>query len=203
MRRVFIYSSVSGLLGTVLVANAGLVGDGQLPKKLTAYTAAAIPDAADAAQGPSALNNLGNIIGKASRSLATEGGAIVWTRAGAQMNQVSALAGSDYRSASAINDKGDVTGVANTDESIIPFIWTTSAGVQRIPLLPGDNCGQSFSINKHGNVVGYSSGPNGVKAFLWTAEAGVRNLGTLFGGSYSRARDINDSNEIVGTVKTG
>ncbi len=65
------------------------------------------------------------------------------------MNQLSALAGGD----SAINDAGKVAGAANTGESIIPFVWTTSGGVQRIPLLPGDNCGQPFSINKHANVV--------------------------------------------------
>jgi probable HAF family extracellular repeat protein len=196
------HSNVSSLLGVVLVATAGLVSYGQISKQPATYTAVTVAGVADTAQGPSALNNLGDVIGRPSRSFAAGSGATVWSRAGAQMNQLSALAGGDYSSASAINDEGEVAGAANTGESIIPFVWTTSGGVQRIPLLPGDNCGQPFSINKHGNVVGYSSGPNGVKAVLWTAGAGVQNLGTLHGGSYSRARDINDSNEIVGTVKT-
>lgn len=201
MKRVFIRSGVPMLFGVALVVTTGLVSFAEVSKQPTTYAAATVPGAADAAQGPCALNNLGDVIGRASRSLAAESGATIWSRAGAQMNQVSALAGGDYSSASAINDAGEVAGAANTGESIIPFVWTTSGGMRRIPLLAGDNCGQALGINRHGNVVGYSSGPNGVKAVLWTAGAGVQNLGNLAGGSYSRARDINDSNEIVGTVK--
>jgi hypothetical protein len=49
----------------------------------------------------------------------------------AQINQLSALAGGDYSFASAVNDEGEVAGAANTGESIIPFVWTTSGGIWR------------------------------------------------------------------------
>ena len=35
-----------------------------------------------------------------------------------------ALVGSDYSSASAINDAGEVAGASNTSKAILPFIWT-------------------------------------------------------------------------------
>ena len=109
------------------------------------------------------------------------------------------LLGGDYTSASAINEVGEVAGASNTGEAILPFIWTPTGKLQRVPLLPGDNCGQANGINKHGHVVGYSSGPNGAKAFLWTRGKGVHNLGVLPGGNYSRACDINDLDEVAGT----
>lgn len=202
MKPIFAHSSVCSLLGVMLVATAGLMSYGQTFRQSTTYAAVNVPGAADAAQGPGALNNLGDVIGRASSSLPAETGAMIWSRDGSQINRLSALAGGDYSSASAINDGKEVAGAANTGESIVPYLWTATGSVQRIPLLPGDKCGQAFSINKHGNVAGYSSGPNGVKAFLWTRGAGVHNLGTLPGGSYSRARDVNDSNEVVGTAKT-
>jgi len=202
MRRIFVHPIVSSLLSLMLVAIAGLVSYGQTSTQSTAYTAVNVPGAADAAQGPRALNNLGDIIGRASSSLPAQAGATIWSRDGSQIDRPSASAGGDFSSACAINDGREIAGAANIGESIVPFVSTPTGGVQRIPLLPGDNCGQAFSINKQGNVAGYSSGPHGVKAFLWTRGTGVQNLGTLPGGSYSRARDINDPNEVVGTARS-
>ena len=82
------HSNVGSLLGIMLVATAGLVSYGQIPKQPTTYTAVTVAGVANVAQGPSALNNLGDIIGRASCSLAAESGATVWSRAGAQMNQL-------------------------------------------------------------------------------------------------------------------
>ena len=153
----------------------------------------------DAGAVPSKLNNLGDMAGSAAN--AAEGGtrATIWNHSDLKKKHLRALLGSDYSSASAINDAGEVTGVSNTSKAILPFIWTPTGQLQRVPLLPGDNCGQANGINKQGHVAGYSSGPNGARAFLWTRSKGVQNLGVLPGGNYSRACDINDLDEVAGT----
>src|SRR5207248_10542092 len=125
---------------------------------------------------------------------AAEGGirATIWNHSDLRASVLGALLGGDYSSACAINDAGEVAGVSNIREAILPFIWTPTTGLQRVQLLPGDNCGQANGINKYGHVAGYSSGGTGSKAFLWTRKTAVRNLGVLPGGNYSRARDVND-----------
>src|SRR4030095_1740562 len=152
----------------------------------------------DATRVPCKLNNLGDIAGRASSMVKGEPRATVWNRSNFRSKHVGALAGGDYSSAFDINDAGEVAGVSNTGSAIVPFIWSSRSGLNRIPLLPGDRCGQAVAINKYGHVVGYSSGRTGAKAFLWGRHMGMRNLGALPGGSYSTARDVNDSDEVVG-----
>jgi probable HAF family extracellular repeat protein len=154
----------------------------------------------DAGEVPAKLNNLGDIVGRASS--AAEGGtrATLWNHSDhLKKKHLGALLGGDYSSASAINDAGEVTGVSNTSKAMVPFVWTSTTGLRRVPLLPGDNCGQAIGINKYGHIAGYSSGPSGAKAFLWTRSNAVRNLGVLAGGDHSRARDVNDFDEAVGS----
>jgi uncharacterized membrane protein len=115
----------------------------------------------DAAGVPCKLNSLGDVAGRAGDFFSGETRATIWNHSYLKKKKhLGALLGGDYSSASAINDAGQVTGVSNTSEAILPFIWTPTAGLQRVPLLPGDNCGQASGINKHGHVAGYSSGPN-------------------------------------------
>ena len=154
----------------------------------------------DAGEVPAKLNNLGDIVGRASST--AEGGtrATLWNHSDhLKKKHLGALLGGDYSSASAINDAGQIVGISNTSKAMVPFIWTPTAGLQRVPLLPGDNCGQAIGVNKHGHIAGYSSGPSGAKAFLWTRSKAVRELGVLAGGDHSRARDVNDLDEVVGT----
>jgi probable HAF family extracellular repeat protein len=203
MKRFVFHVSTCGLLGLGLVAMRASVGGRQPANQPSTYTAIAITDASGAAQGPRGLNNLGDILGSPTHSLSDQTGATILGHDGFLVKRPGALAGGDYSGGSAINDSGEVAGVANTANAIIPFISTPSRGTQRIPLLPGDKAGQAFSINQFGNVVGYSSGPSGIRAFLWMRGSGaVQNLGTLPGGSASKARDINDSNMVVGTVRS-
>ena len=154
----------------------------------------------DAGEVPAKLNNLGDIVGKASST--AEGGtrATLWNHSDyLKKKRLGALLGGDYSAASAINDAGQVVGISNTSKAMVPFIWTPTAGLQRVPLLPGDNCGQAIGINKYGHIAGYSSGPTGAKAFLWTRSKAIRNLGVLAGSDHSRARDVNDLDEAVGS----
>jgi probable HAF family extracellular repeat protein len=149
---------------------------------------------------PSRLNNFGDVAGKGGDSPSGETLATIWNRGNSRHpKHLGKLHGGEYSSASDINDPGEVTGAANIDKSIVPFAWTPTGVLRRVPLLPGDNCGQALGINNYGHVAGYSSGPNGRKAFVWTRGAGVRSLGVLPGGNYSTACDINDLDDVAGT----
>jgi probable HAF family extracellular repeat protein len=183
----------------ILAVTAGVVTLRQTFGQTTAYTVLELSPAAGAGRVPCRLNNLGDLVGRADNSAARGTRATTWSHSTLQPKVLGALPGGEYSTASALNDAGEVAGAANTGNSIVPFIWTSTGGLRRIPLLPGDNCGQAFGINKYGHVAGYSSGPNGSKAFLWTRSAGVYKLGVLPGGNYSRACDINDLDEVAGT----
>jgi len=161
-----------------------------------------LPTAVAAGQVGCGLNNLGDLAGRASNWATGETRATVWSQGTLQPKDLGALPGGGYSSASAVNDAGQVAGSSNTGDSVVPFIWTSTGGLQSIPLLPGDNCGQAFGINKDGHVAGYSSGPDDARAFLWVPSAGIQNLGCLPGGSYCRARAVNDSDEVAGTSAT-
>jgi probable HAF family extracellular repeat protein len=185
-------------LGVIVVATATWSITQHAFGQASAYLVTEL-SSADAGAVPSKLNNLGDMAGSAAN--AAEGGtrATIWSHSDLKKKHLRALLGSDYSSASAINDAGEVAGVSNTSKAILPFIWTATGSLQGVPLLPGDNCGQANGINKQGHVAGYSSGPNGARAILWTRSKGVQNLGVLPGGNYSRACDINDLDEVAGT----
>ena len=185
-------------IGVVMVFTSSLITPTEAFGQTSAYLVTEL-SSADAGAVPSKLNNLGDMAGRAAS--AAEGGtrATIWKHSDLKKKHLGELLGGDYSSASAINDAGEVAGVSNTSKAILPFIWTPTGALQRVPLLPGDNCGQANGINKQGHVAGYSSGPNGAKAFLWTRSKGVRNLGVLPGGNYSRTCDINDLDEVAGT----
>jgi probable HAF family extracellular repeat protein len=201
--------NVTSVVAAILAVTTGVVtlrqivacgvGGMVLFGQTTAYTVSELSTAGDAGQVPCRLNNLGDLVGRADNSAARGTRATTWSHSTRQPKVLGALPGGEYSTASAVNDAGEVAGASNTGNSIVPFIWKPTGGLQRIPLLPGDNCGQAFGINKYGHVAGYSSGPNGSKAFLWTGSAGVHNLGVLPGGNYSRACDINDLDEVAGT----
>ncbi len=180
---------------TVILAVTGVVTLRQTLGETAAYTVSEL----SAAGVPCRLNNLGDVAGRAGDLSSGETRATIWNHASLRPTNLGSLGGGEYTSASAINDAGEVAGASNIASSIIPFVWTPTGGLRRIPLLPGDNCGQAFGINSYGHVAGYSSGPNGKKAFMWTRSAGVRNLGVLPGGNYSTACDINDLDDVVGT----
>jgi probable HAF family extracellular repeat protein len=196
MRALFMPRHQRGVIIALLVTISELVSTERTLAQTTAYTVFELPAAG---QVPSRLNNLGDLVGRGGNSVPGQSRATTWSHGTLQPKLLGVLPGGDYSSASSINDAGQVAGASNTGNSIVPFIWKPTGGLQRIPLLRGDKCGQAFGINKYGHVVGYSSGPNGARAFLWVPGTGVRNLGSLPGGSYSRACEVNDSDQVVGT----
>jgi probable HAF family extracellular repeat protein len=187
---------MTSVVSLILAVTAGLVTFRQTFGETIAYT---VSELSGAGRVPCQLNNLGDVAGRAGDSVSGKTRATIWNHGSLWRRDLGNLAGGEYSSASGINDAEEVAGAANIAKAIVPFVWTSTGGLQRIPLLPGDNCGQAFGINKYGHVAGYSSGSNGMKAFLWTRSAGVRNLGVLPGGNYSRACGISDLDEVAGT----
>jgi probable HAF family extracellular repeat protein len=187
--------NMTSVVTVILAVTAGVVTFRETFGETPAYT---VSELSAGGRVPCRLNNLGDVAGRAADS-SGETQATIWNHGRFKPKHLGKLHGGDHSSASGINGAGEVAGGANTDESIVPFVWTPKDLLKRIPLLRGDNCGQALGINKHGHVAGYSSGPGGKQAFLWTRNTGVRNLGVLPGGNYSSACDINDVDEVAGT----
>jgi len=187
------------LIIALLVAIAEFAGANNIMAQTAQYTVLELSGVQNGGQVASALNNLGDVVGRAANSGRAETRASVWNHDVLQPKLLTGFSADDYSSARGINDTQEVVGASNTDTSVMPFIWTASGGMKQVPILAGDNAGQAFSINKYGHVAGYSSGPRGARAFLWTRGVGVRDLGVLPGGTYSRARGLNDGSDVVGT----
>jgi probable HAF family extracellular repeat protein len=182
----------------LLVGMAELTCARQTLAQTVAYTVLELSGVENGGQVACALNNFGDAVGRAGDSSRAETRATIWNHNILRPTLLASLFADDHSSARGINDAKEVVGGSNTDTSIVPFIWSASGGMQRVPTLAGDNGGQAFSINKYGHVAGYSSGPRGARAFVWKRGTGVGDLGVLPGGTYSRARDLNDSTEVVG-----
>jgi probable HAF family extracellular repeat protein len=186
---------MTSAVSVILVVMAGLYPFLEIFGQTTAYAVSEL----SATGVPGRLNNLGDVAGGAGESSTGTTRATMWNHGTLRPANLGNLGGGEYSFASGINDAREVAGAANIANAIVPFIWTPTSGLQRIPLLPGDSCGQALAINSQRHVAGYSSGPSGRRAFLWTQRAGVRNLGVLPGGNYSSACDINERDEVAGT----
>jgi len=187
--------NMTSVITVTLAVTAGVVTFGVTFRGPTPYTVLELSGPGV----PCRLNNLGDVAGRAGDSPSGENRATVWNHGSLRPTNLDSLGSGEYSSALGINDAVEIAGATNTATAIIPFAWSPTRGLRRIPLLPGDNCGQAFGMNKYGHVAGYSSGPNGKKAFLWTRSSGAHNLGVLPGGNYSSACDINDLDEVAGT----
>jgi len=139
-------------------ATAGVVTSRETFGEPTAYTVSEPSGAGDMRRVPYGLNNLGDVPGRAGDSPLEETRAIIRNHGSLRPTNLGNLGRGESRSASGINDAGEIAGAANIAKSIVPFVRTPTGGLRRVPLLPGDNCGQAFGINKYGHVAGYSPG---------------------------------------------
>jgi probable HAF family extracellular repeat protein len=110
--------------------------------------------------------------------------------------------GSDYSTAFAINDLGDIAGAANIATGLRAFRSRGATPSIELEPLSGDSSSGAFGINLRGEVVGYSSGPSGTRAVIWNPGGNVQALPVLTGANWSRAFAINDAGDVAGVSET-
>ena len=108
--------------------------------------------------------------------------------------------GGVYSTATAMNNKGQVTGWAYLAgaQAVHAFRWTASKGIQDLGALTAS--GNSFGavMNDAGDVAGTASLGIGVEhAFLWTPAGGMQDLGSL-GGTEIWVTGINRLGDLIG-----
>jgi len=125
--------------------------------------------------------------------------AVFWDADGA-LTLLGTLGGAESE-ALALNDVGEVVGVAQTAEGIWRgFRWTHTTGMEELATLGGQDS-RALAINAAGQIVGEAQTPDGTwRAVLWDAQ-GLHDLGTL-GGEASRALAINAASHIAGEAQT-
>jgi len=111
--------------------------------------------------------------------------------------------GGAYSFASAVNDRGDVTGQsADANGSLKAFRWHGGRMTDLGVLDPSVPYAFGADINNRGWVVGTSdvAGGTATHAFLWR-DGVLTDLGTL-GGATSSASAVNDRGQVVGRSQT-
>jgi len=143
------------------------------------------------------IDQAGNIVG--GSALNGTGGfqAVLWS--GGNILDLGNLGDSiDDSWATAINDKGEITGMSDLGNSTShAFLWTQNDGMKDLGTL-GGAYSRAGGINNATEIVGFANLPSGPRrAFLWTRTTGMKDLGTL-GGTSSSATKINNRGQVVG-----
>jgi probable HAF family extracellular repeat protein len=110
--------------------------------------------------------------------------------------------GGDWSNATALNNHGEVVGVASTTDPNFAHAYVYSGGVMKDLGTLGGSRSQAFRINDSGQVVGDAETGDFATTHAFVYSGGVmKDLGTL-GGRSSRAFGINDSGQVVGEADT-
>lgn len=147
--------------------------------------------------GATAINYFGQVAGYSDTADHSAVHAFLWTKeTGMQDLNPPEIAQS---MALAINDFGDVVGVAITKgeyPTSHAFLWTKATGMQDLGVI-GDSSVAS-GINDFGQLVGdTATDQGGDAAFMWSTAKGKRELSTQ-DGQLSTALAINNFNQVVG-----
>ena len=142
---------------------------------------------------PVAINKFDAIVGSYWNGSAHRG---FYARDGA-MSEIGSLGGS-ITSATALNDKGYVVGVATVNDMLgiaHAFVWKDGV-INDLGTLPGMEDSSATDINNHGVIVGYSTTTwNDRTGFIADVTGGMRPLGI---GGWSEPAAINDRGAVVG-----
>jgi len=120
----------------------------------------------------------------------------VWTMATGRKD-LGLSKGQTSSEATAINDLGQVVGVAGVGDVGEGFVWTPAKGNQLIP-----QASYLTAIDNQGAATGWVAvaGPYVTHAILWSESSGVTDLGTLTNTSsdYSEGLGISINGQVVG-----
>ena len=145
------------------------------------------------------INNVGQVVGYSSTSFDLHLHAFLYSNR--TMTDLGILPGGDYSQACAINDAGQVVGVATTSSASHAFLYSNGT-MTDLGTLPGGRQSGAYGINNAGQVVGSSSiSSDTMHAFLYS-NGTMTDLGTLPGGDYSEAYGINNAGQVVGRATT-
>ena len=167
----------------------------------------------DLASGGFGINNSGQVAGNSSiTSTMNEApyDVVLWDDG--EIIPLGTLGGL-YGFATAINERGQVTGAARTAvDELHAFLWEEDNGMT--DLAPGETVSRSRGINNRGQIVG-NVGTSGfgdcnrvdvpqvfpTRAVMWGGDGTITDLGTL-GGIFATAKGINDRGLVVGASST-
>jgi probable HAF family extracellular repeat protein len=134
--------------------------------------------------------------------------AVIWTKGGAEMEELVPFGDDATSAAVAINDRGQVVGISGRCDrargrlsAVHAVIWEN--GVPRnLGDLGGDAWNTPSAINEHGDIAGFANTAPGaalsVHAVLWPRGGSIVDLKTLGDDALSFAFGINAKGQVVG-----
>jgi probable HAF family extracellular repeat protein len=148
------------------------------------------------------INNLGHVVGT---SYAEDGRQSAFLYDGQQMinlnDRIDPGLHWTFYYASAVNDNGQIAGVAAIDGKDHAIIYDNGIATD-LGLLPGGQFADPWGMNLAGEVVGYCQTTSGVHGFLYS-NGSMTDINSLIdpasGWNLFVARDINDAGWIVGS----
>ena len=157
-----------------------------------------VPGSSSAQVNANAINSSGQVVGGSDVPTGQTGGAFLYT--GGTMQNLGALSGGTFSTATGINDSGQITGYGNTSTSSGHAFLYSSGSMQDLGTL-GGSASFGYGINAAGQVTGGAYNTSGTQhAFLYSGGA-MQDLGTL-GGTTSVGNAINSSGQITGQSTT-
>ncbi|MBI2844634.1 MAG: DUF3466 family protein [Armatimonadetes bacterium] len=138
------------------------------------------------------INNSGQVVGM--REVESGFRAYVWSEEEGDLTL-------EFRSASAINESGEVVGYDTADyQNYSAVAWNPITGTRYLEPLQTGESSQAHDINDLGQIVGMSAKSiyGDYRAVLWDTDGRVIALPGLPNGYSSEAYSINNNGEIVG-----